>query len=58
MYSVYSLYFVGTLFDSIKNEDKKDLNENIILYKLNKCNSWNDLLPQMQNYVNDFKQLV
>ena len=41
------------LFDSIQNEDKKDLNENIILYKLNKCNSWNELIPQMQNYVNN-----
>lgn len=54
----YRNNFKIILFDSIQNEDKKDLNENIILYKLNKCNSWNDLLPQMQNYVNDFKQLV
>ena len=35
------------LFDAIQEEQISLLDENITLIKLNKCNSWGELLPQM-----------
>jgi hypothetical protein len=40
------------LFDAIQND--KDLNENIILCKIDKCNFWVNLLPQMKKYQEHF----
>lgn len=37
-------------FDAINQEPIEQLNEKIILCKLNKCNVWYELLPQMSNY--------
>ena len=42
------------LFDAIQQEQPELLDENIILYKLNKCNSWVDLLHQLDYYKNLF----
>lgn len=42
------------LFDTIQEENISLLNENIMLIKLNKCNIWNELIPQMMQY-NFFK---
>ena len=42
------------LFDAIQNEQLELLDENIILYKLNKSNNWTELLPQMRKYINSF----
>ena len=38
------------LFDAIQDEPPELLEKNIILYKLNKCNSWVELLPQMKKH--------
>jgi hypothetical protein len=38
------------VFDSIKNEDKVLLHDNIVLCELDKCNSWQELLSQMHNF--------
>jgi hypothetical protein len=35
------------LFDTIQKEEISLLDENITLIKLNKCNSWGELVPQM-----------
>ena len=35
------------LFDTIQEEEISLLDENITLIKLNKCNSWSELVPQM-----------
>ena len=35
------------VFDSILNEDKNNLHENIILYEMKSCNTWNELLNQI-----------
>jgi hydroxymethylpyrimidine pyrophosphatase-like HAD family hydrolase len=40
------------LFDTIQEENIELLDKNITLYKLNKCNSWGELLPQMRKYIN------
>ena len=40
-------YYV-IIFDTIQEEQIELLDNNIILYKLNKCDSWNDLLSQMK----------
>jgi hypothetical protein len=40
------------LFDAIQEEQIELLDKNIILYKLNKCNNWHELLPQMIEYEN------
>ena len=42
------------LFDAIQEEQIQLLDENIILYKLNKCNFWEELLPQMREHINLF----
>ena len=38
------------LFDAIQEDSIELLHENIILYKLNKCNNWGELLHQMRNF--------
>ncbi len=38
------------VFDAIQNEPLELLHENIILYKLNKCTHWNNLVEQMRAY--------
>lgn len=38
------------LFDAIQEEQIELLDENIILCKLNKCNSWSELLPEIRTY--------
>ncbi len=38
------------LFDTIQEEQISLLDENITLIKLNKCNGWCDLIPQMIQY--------
>jgi hypothetical protein len=38
------------LFDTIQKEKISLLNENITLIKLNRCNSWRKLLPQMAKH--------
>lgn len=38
------------LFDAIQEEQIYLLDENITLLKLNKCNSWSELLPQMMEH--------
>ena len=38
------------IFDAIQEEEIYLLDENITLFKLNKCNSWSELLPQMREY--------
>jgi hypothetical protein len=35
------------LFDTIQEEQISLLDENITLIKLNRCNIWNELVPQM-----------
>ena len=35
------------LFDTIQEEQISLLDENITLIKLNKCNQWSELVPQM-----------
>jgi hypothetical protein len=42
------------LFDAIKEEEIELLDENITLVKLNKCNSYLDLLSQMKKYTSLF----
>lgn len=42
------------VFDAIKEEDESLLNENIILCKLEICDHWTRLLPQMNNYLELF----
>ena len=39
------------LFDAMQEEQIELLDENIILCKLNKCNIWVDLLPEMRSYL-------
>ena len=46
------------LFDAIQEEQICLLDENITLFKLNKCNHWNDLLPQMRKHTNFFTKTV
>ena len=43
------------LFDAIQEEQIELLDENIILCKLNKCNSWLELLPEIRRYTHLFK---
>jgi hypothetical protein len=43
------------LFDSIQEEQTELLDENIILCKLDKCNSWHEMVVQLRNYKNLFK---
>ena len=38
------------LFDAIQEEQIELLHENIKLVKLNKCNHWSELLPQMMEH--------
>lgn len=38
------------LFDTIQEEQISLLDENITLIKLNKCNSWSELVPQMMEH--------
>jgi hypothetical protein len=38
------------LFDAIQEEPIELLDENIKLLKLNKCNSWSELVPQMREH--------
>jgi hypothetical protein len=38
------------LFDTIQEEQISLLDENIKLVKLNRCNTWDDLLPQMSEH--------
>jgi hypothetical protein len=42
------------LFDTIQEEQIELLDENIILYKLNKCNAWFEVLQQMRDYADLF----
>jgi len=39
------------LFDAIQEEPIELLDENIKLLKLNKCNSWSELVPQMRKHI-------
>lgn len=38
------------VYDTVLNENTNALNPNIILYKLNRCNSWTMVLAQMMKY--------
>ena len=49
----YNSNYKIIVFDSIKNENKTLLNKNIILYELNKCNHWQELLPQLNNFIHN-----
>ena len=40
------------VFDAIQNENVELLHKNIILCKINKCNCWGDLVPQMRIHKN------
>jgi len=42
------------LFDTIQEEQVELLDKNIFLYKLNKCNAWGELLPQLREHTNFF----
>jgi hypothetical protein len=42
------------LFDAIQEEVEDLLNENIRLIKLDKCNSWGELVNQMVKYKDIF----
>jgi len=42
------------IFDTILEENIELLDENITLYKLNRCNTWQDVFDQMKNYKDDF----
>ncbi len=42
------------LFDTIQEEQIELLDNNIVLYKLNRCNNWTELLPQMREYIDCF----
>ncbi len=46
------------IFDAIQNEQIDLLDKNIILYKLNSCNSWVALLLQMREHVNLIKMVA
>jgi hypothetical protein len=50
--SNYRKNFKIIVFDTIQN-DKTILNENIELYKLDKCNSWIELIPQVEKYISN-----
>lgn len=39
------------MFDAIKEEDKTLLNKNIILYELNSCYTWSQLIDQIPNFI-------
>ena len=42
------------IFDTILEENVELLDKNITLYKLNRCNIWNDVFDQMKKYKDDF----
>ena len=46
------------LFDAIYEEDIYLLDENINLFKLNTCNNWSELLPQLREHINFFTNKV
>ena len=46
------------IFDAIQEEQIELLDKNIILCKLNSCNSWVALLPQMREHANLIKSVV
>ncbi len=50
----FNTNFKIIIFDAIQEENLELLDKNIILYKLNKCNYWEELLPQMREYKNIF----
>ena len=52
--SKFKTNFKFIIFDAIKKDNKLLLNEKIILIKLNSCNNYHDLIPQMDNYLNIF----
>lgn len=43
------------LFDAVQEEQINLLDENIKLFKLNSCNSWTELVPQLMKYTFFFK---
>jgi hypothetical protein len=43
----YNKNYKMIVYDSINNEKEEDLDENIILYKMESCNSWIELLQQI-----------
>lgn len=50
----YRTNYKMVVFDCIKIENRSLLNKNIILCELNQCNSWPEILSQMNNYVHLF----
>jgi len=50
----YRSKYKMVVFDAIKEEDESLLNENIILCKLEICDHWTGLLPQINNYLELF----
>ena len=42
------------IFDTIQEEEIELLDKNIILFKMNKCNSWSELLCQMRKHKDFF----
>ena len=46
------------LFDTIQEERIELLDENITLFKLNKCNNWGEVLTQMKEHTNFFTPFV
>jgi hypothetical protein len=46
------------LFDTIQEEQIELLDENITLFKLNKCNNWGEVLTQMKEHTNFFTPFV
>ena len=53
--NIYNTNIKIIVFDSILNEDKRDLNEHIKLYKMLPCYSWCELLNQIITLHNDYK---
>lgn len=50
IYELINIYNTNNkiiIFDSILNEDKRELNENILLYEMHPCYSWCHLLNQV-----------
>jgi hypothetical protein len=50
----YNNNYTMVAFDTIRNENRQLLNENIILCEINEGNNWTELLPQMNYYVHIF----
>lgn len=45
------------VFDAILNENVGILDKDIVLYKLEKCDKWREMIPQMNEFLDDFQKV-